>query len=350
MSAHQQDLRDRIDRSVDRLTNRLEFDEEIDPLETIQLTPRDHVLLSQLAEHRYLTAPMIALLCWGHFSTRAQARILKLQRTGHTRRFRPRVSPFHGNLQWIYELSVKGAKAIGVEKWTVHEIHEISYAAHDLELNLFMLRIADRAAEEAGCRRVPYLECLPCTWQGDRTSVVLPTREKRPDDADPASELPVSALLEPGGSVEGIVDPDAQLTGIDLNGDPGSLLIEFDRTGRASKLASKFERYDWLLNDGWRRTRFARFPDPPAVLFITKNEAQVRHIVEHAHHALTAHTRFDDGAPTEYPSRNQVGFTSVERIAGGDHRLSLVPRTPSDDTYRTVDFPIHRQFVQPIDL
>jgi hypothetical protein len=107
-------------------------------------------------------------------------------------------------------------------------------------------------------------------------------------------------------------------------------LIEYDRTNRATKLIGKLARYDHFLTDGWRRTRYARHPDDPAVLFITRTDAHLPNALREADRQLTAHAGPNsDSTRTRYPGREELAFTSRRRLLDGDDTILQTTRHAS---------------------
>jgi hypothetical protein len=325
-----------IHASVESLTTRtLDFAErDSNAPSTLALADRDLDILHVLAELRYLTTTMIAALAWGAYSSRLRERLHALFNAGLIRRFRPPLIPGAGGAQWIYELDTKGHRALKDRRpdrcpdWTRSEIYSFSYCEHDLELNALICELAARAA--AACNRTgPLLHAAPFAMHGPRTGRIDPDHDARPLDADPTNELPPGHLVHPGTSHPGLLEPDATLLGRHrATGRPIAVLIEYDRTRKATKLTGKLARYDHFLTDGWRRTRYARHPDEPAVLFITRTDEHLPNVLREADRQLTAHAGTDsDPTRTRYPGREELAFTSRRRLLEGeDTILQTTPR------------------------
>jgi hypothetical protein len=191
-----------------------------------------------------------------------------------------------------------------------------------IELNALLCELAARAA--AACDRTgPLLHAAPFTVHGPRTGRVDPDHDARPLDADPTNELPPGHLVHNGISHPGLLEPDATLVGRHRDtGQPIAVLIEYDRTRRATKLTGKLARYDHFLTEGWRRTRYARHPDEPAVLFITRTDTHLPNALSEADRQLTAHARPDNDATRAcYPGREELAFTSRGRLLDGDDTI-----------------------------
>lgn len=319
------------------LTRTLHFDErDPDAPRRPPLSDRDLDILHVLAELRYLTTTMIAALAWGSYNSRLRNRLHTLFHAGLIRRFRPPIVPRGGGAQWIYELDTKGHRALADRRpdrcppWSRSELHAFSYAEHDLELNALLCELAARAAAHHQ-RSGPLVHAAPFDFHGARSGTIDPDREDRPLDADPANELGEGEIVRPGLSHRGPLEPDATLIGRHhRTGAPVAVLIEYDRTRRATKLISKLARYDHFLADGWRRTRYARQPDEPAVLFVTSTEQHVRNVLREADRQLTAATgSAHDVTRMRFPGREELAITSRPRLLAGDDRILQVTPRPS---------------------
>ncbi len=296
-------------------------------------TDRDLDIFEAVSELRYLTTAMLAVLAWGRYNTRLRERLRLLFRARLVRRFRPPSPPSGGRHQWIYELDVKGHRILRdrregtARSWAPSELYSFSYAEHDLELNALLCEIAVRAAACVG-RDVPLWRAAPFRIQGPRSGRMNPDQEARPTDADPRSELPPGSFVDPRSSVGGLIEPDATLTGTHaLTGEPIAVLIEYDRTRRATKLVGKLARYDNLHARGWRRTRHATMPDEPGVLFVTRDEQHIRNVLREAdRHLTTSIVHHGERTRCHFPGREEIAVTSRGRLLAGDD--TIVQATP----------------------
>jgi hypothetical protein len=326
--------------SVDALVQRtVEFDTRRTP-RALAITSRDLDILQALAELRYLTTSMIAVLAWGSYNTRLRSRLPALFDAGFVRRFRPRLVNGAGVAQWVYELDTAGHRLLTAERptacpmWTRSDLAAFSYAEHDLELNAMLCELAARAASRRG-HGGPLLRAAPFTILGARTGRVDPAAEARPLDADPANELPVGDVVRSGDSYEALLEPDATLVGRhSATGAPIAVLLEYDRTRRATKLTSKLARYDAFLSDGWRRTRHACCRHEPAVLFVIRDEKHLEAAIREADRQLTAWVGPSAARPEQgrYPGRDEIGFTTRERLMTTDSVVLQVPPHPPGQT------------------
>lgn len=334
--------------SVDALVQRtVEFDERRTPRK-LALTDRDLDILQALAELRYLTTSMIAVLAWGSYNARLRSRLPALFDAGLVRRFRPRLVNGAGLAQWVYELESAGHRVLAAQRaqscppWSRSDLAAFSYAEHDLELNAVLCELLARSARRER-RDGPLLRTAPFTIMGSRTGRIDPESEARPLDADPANDLADGDVVRLGQSYEAVVEPDATLTGRSVTGSLIAVMLEYDRTRRASKLASKLARYDAFLSDGWRRTWHARSRHEPAVLFVIRDEKHLDAAIREADRQLTAWIGPSGGRPEQgrYPGREEIGFTTRQRLIESDSVVvQVTPRPPSRPRHRQAKVPI----------
>jgi hypothetical protein len=329
------------------------------------LTDRDLRLMALLLDVNYLLTSQLVMLGWGSSRTRAAQRRLKvLHDGGFLDRFRPvrRI----GSAEWIYRLSARGWKALashdivdGNARYKPKAFTSISYTAHDLQLSTLILRIALAAG---GSNTDGLLDTMPFTWRGPRSGrIAWPGPRRRRIDRDwhddfdldghdeldwdaldeldldghekversPAAQLPPDTRLYPCQSRSGYLEPDATLIG-GSGEDRFAVLIEYDRTDRPHKQIDRLRRYDWWLLEGWRETHFATHSMPPAVVFVTSRERPLRRLVETADRALSAWYghRHAGGREGSHPAREQILFTSRDRILAGDWTMERTPSLP----------------------
>ena len=235
----------------------------------------------------------------------------------------------------------------------------ISYTEHDLQLSALILRIALAAG---GSYTHGLIDTTPFTWQGPRSGRIAwrgPSGGRTARDWDdeldwdaddeldwdahdeldldghdkversPAAHLPPGTRLHRCQSRSGYLEPDATLTG-GSGEDRFAVLIEYHRTDRPHKQIDRLRRYDWWLLEGWRETHFATHASPPTVVFLTSRERPLRRLVETADEVLSAwHGRRDAGPRGgTHPAREQILFTSRERILPGDWTMDRTPSLP----------------------
>lgn len=164
---------------------------------------------------------------------------------------------------------------------------------------------------------------------GPRSGTVDPRREACADDATAASDLG-ERHVHPEASTPGVLKPDATLIGVTDGGERTAVMLEYDRTRWASKQLVRLRRYDHFLTVGWRESRYVVLDVEPALLVVCSDERQLPTFVRAADHELTALI----GGPQvdrrngEHTGREQVGFTTRERLLAGDSRLLQVPLLP----------------------
>jgi Replication-relaxation len=328
------------------------------------LTDRDLRLMALLLDVNYLLTSQLVLLGWGSSSTRAaQKRLKVLHDAGFLDRFRPvrRI----GSAEWIYRLSTRGWKALASQemvdgaRYKPAAFTSISYTAHDLQLSALILRIALAAGDSY---TDGLIDTMPFTWQGPRSGRIAwqGPRGKRSDrdwrddfdlhaedererdvneelgrdghknvERSPAAQLPLGTRLYKCESRSGYLEPDATLIG-GSGEDRFAVLIEYDRTDRPHKQIDRLRRYDWWLLEGWRETHFATHASPPMVIFLTSRERPLRRLVQTADQVLSAWYGLDDEGPREgtHPGRDQILFTSRDRIHAGDWTMDRTPSLP----------------------
>lgn len=321
------------------------------------LTDRDLRLMALLLDVNYLLTSQLVMLGWGSSRTRAAQRRLKvLHDGGFLDRFRPvrRI----GSAEWIYRLSTRGWKALasqevvdGSARYKPAAFTSISYTEHDLQLSALILGIALAAGGSSTDRLI---DTMPFTWHGPRSGRIAwrgPSGGRIDRDWDdeldwdargeldldghvevdrsPAAQLPPDTRLYRCRSRSGYLEPDATLIGGSAE-DRFAVLVEYDRTDRPHKQIDRLRRYDWWLLQGWRETHFATHASPPTVVFLTSRERPLRRLVETADDVLSAWYGRGDAGPRggTHPAREQILFTSRDRIRAGDWTMERTPSLP----------------------
>jgi len=300
-----------------------------------RLTRRDLRLLAFLHDFGYATTCILAALFWGRMGTATHERLKLLHDAGMLDKLRPRVGRDDGSHEWIYRLTALGWRTIldaGMaadgEDFAPAELTSIAYVEHDVQVAGLVTALAARAARAAG-REGRLIDAAPFRMLGPRSGAVDPRREARADDASAASDLG-ERLVHPEASTAGVLKPDATLVGITDGGERTAVMLEYDRTRRASKQLTRLRRYDHFLTAGWRESRYAALDVEPALLVVCSDERQLPTFVRAADHELTAWV----GGPQvgrrsgEHTGREQVGFTTRGRLLAGDSRLLQVPLAP----------------------
>lgn len=309
----------------------------------VALTERDLRLLALLHDVNYLSSSQLALLGWGGDSSCSRRRLRRLHDLELIDKFRPARAA--GSYEWNYRLTVEGWRLIAEarlaaedKRYKPADIHSISYAEHDLQVNALVLDIAHRARSGAG----PLLDAMPFEWHGPRRGEIDPREEKRPESGERCAELPPFYDLE--GSCEGVIKPDATLI---FGGQKPrqAVLIEYDRTARPHKQFQRLRRYDWFLTEGWTRGRFAFHGVEPVLVFVTLHERTLPALVRAADQVLSAGRRWrpHEGRDRICIGRKRILFTTRERILAGDFRMRRVPRDIPERRKRNV-FEKHARF------
>jgi len=300
-----------------------------------RLTRRDLRLLGFLHDFGYATTRILAALFWGRMGTATHERLKLLHDAGMVDKLRPRVGRDDGSHEWIYRLTALGWRTIldaGVaadgEDYAPAELSSIAYVEHDVQVAGLVTALAARAARAAG-REGPLIDAAPFRMLGPRSGAVDPRREVRADDASAASDLG-ERCVHHEASAPGVLKPDATLVGVTAGGERTAVMLEYDRTRRASKQLTRLRRYDHFLTAGWRESRYATLDVEPALLVVCSDERQLPTFVRAADHELTAWIGRpqSDRSNGEHVGREQVGFTTRERLLAGDSRLLQVPFLP----------------------
>jgi hypothetical protein len=301
-----------------------------------RLTRRDLRLLAFLHDFGYATTRMLAALFWGRMGTPTHERLKLLHDVGMVDKLRPRVGREEGSHEWIYRLTALGWRTIldvGMaadgEDFAPAALTSIAYVEHDLQVTGLVTTLAARAV--AALRRTgPLVDAAPFRMLGPRSGTVDPRTEECAADASAASDLG-SRYVNRELSVPGVLKPDATLLGVTQHGDRAAVMFEYDRTRRASKQLARLRRYDFFLTEGWRSSRYATLDVEPAVLVVCADERQLPSFVRAADRELTAWIGDDPHASrrhAEHTGREQVGFTSRDRLLAGDGRILQVPPLP----------------------
>jgi hypothetical protein len=300
-----------------------------------RLTRRDLRLLAFLHDFGYATTRILAALFWGRMGTATHERLKLLHDVGMVDKLRPRVGRDDGSHEWIYRLTALGWRTIrdaGMaadgEDYMPAELTSIAYVEHDVQVAGLVTALAARAVGAAG-REGALIDAAPFRMLGPRSGAVDPRREARADDASAASDLG-ERHVHPEASMAGVLKPDATLIGVSDGGERTAVMLEYDRTRRASKQLTRLRRYDHFLTAGWRQSRYAVLDVEPALLVVCSDERQLPTFVRAADAELTAwiggpHASHRHG---EHTGREQVGFTTRERLLTGDGRLLQVPLLP----------------------
>jgi hypothetical protein len=313
------------------------------PRRPVVPTERDLRLLALLHDVNYLSTSQLTLLGWGRDSNAANRRLRLLHDSGRLDKFRAPASI--GSREWNYRVTRNGWETLKdhrlttEDRYTQPELHSISYAEHDLQLNALILHIAQTAAPPGD---TGLIDRLPFTWHGSRTGRIDPNT---PDPTPKTTRLPSDTQLHPEQSRPGYLEPDATL----IAGTPENqfaILIEYDRTRRPHKQTDRLRRYDhWFLHQ-WEETHYTTHAIPPTLLLLTDHDQPLNTLIQTTDQTLTAwhappHTNAAQGT---HPARQRIIITSRTRILQNDwtmHRLPNLPpaaRQKATTTPRAIDY------------
>lgn len=198
-----------------------------------------------------------------------------------------------------------------------------------MQVAALVTRLAALAARTAG-RAGPLVNAAPFRIVGPRAGAIDPRYEEPAPNPSPfAEKAPTFVRLE--DARRGMLKPDATLLWEVGDVAQIAVMIEYDRTRRATKQLHRLSRYDWFLAEGWRESRYATLLNEPIVLVVCADERQLRPFVQAADRVLTAWSsdRAEDvRAHSYHPGREQVGFTTRERLLAGNGDLLQVPQAP----------------------
>jgi hypothetical protein len=292
-------------------------------------TRRDLRLMALLYDTNYLSTSQLTLLGWGRDSDAAGKRLRRLHDSGYLDKFRGPAAI--GTSEWNYRLTAQGRQTLSDSElitstnYKPADLHSISYAEHDLQLNALILHMAHTAAHAAD---TPLLDRMPFQWQGPRTGRI-DLQASGVIQVSEAARLPPDTRLRPGQSRPGYLEPDATLTGRH-GSEHFAILIEYDRTNRPHRQIDRLRRYDHWLLDGWRHTHFATHAIPPTILFISAHPGPLASIIDTADKTLMAWYGPPYANPQEgtYPARQRIIFTSRPQILDGDWRMQRTPHLP----------------------
>ncbi len=305
-----------------------------------QITERDVRLLAFLHDFNYATTTTLAALFWGRLGTAAQERLKLLHDVGFLDRLRPRVSRTQGSCEWIYRLSdlgwrvlVDAGAAADGQDYAPAELTSIAYVEHDVQVAALVTQLAAHDARATG-RQGPLVDVATFRIAGPRSGAIDPRYEE--PALNPSRYAADAPTVRLEAATRGLLKPDATLLWESDEVLQIAVMIEYDRTRRATKQVQRLARYDWFLAEGWRESRYAALRHEPIVLVVCADERQLKPFVFAADRALTAWTRNDANqlrAFSFHPGREQVGFTTRDRLMSGNWDLLQVPREPPSERH-----------------
>jgi hypothetical protein len=302
---------------------------------------RDLEILRALWRYRFLLTSQIADEWWpGKSLYAAQRRLLRMTAAGWVTRFRPRLSK--GKHEWIYQLDKKGfdlaKRSWGLDgpyieaeaKWRTRDVREYSVVEHDLQVNAWVFAYKRLVGDNL------------IDWLGpDQGRIDVPTtyesherrfRRVKLQDVTLAGDghhYPRNLQLEQFGPLF----PDATLTlYLDSIGAEVDLLVELDRTRRATKNLDKLHRYDAFLTAWCRVTdRYRHAKRFPYVIFICPGEQEARSLMRVADRAVTGQYAGYDPGGWPHPGRRHMRFVAEEDMHDGFAFAWSLPRQPAGE-------------------
>ncbi len=301
----------------------------------IALTSRDLDIFAWLEQHRFASTGILSLLFWRSYQATTRHRLKLLHDAGYLDKFRPALPPGAGTAEWIYRLTPRGWETLCDRGRSVTgrlpfgELTDLAYVGHDLQLDATLLHAAALAYPGDG----PLIDHLPFAWHGPDVGRVDRDGGDAPARKSPAALLPEGHTTRPGTSLPGILEPDATLVGPHFaSGLPVAVLIEYDRTTRASKQRDRWRRYDRFLTQTWRESRFAAHHTAPVAIYLLQRERQLSSFLKEADKHLNAWQGPRDAGPAQgiYPGRDLLLFTTRERLQAGNWTMERLPAQPID--------------------
>jgi hypothetical protein len=303
------------------------YHERAQALVPCAIQPRDVAIVRDIWRYKFLTAPQLIELWWPGSSDRAgQRRLRKLFDAGCVERFRPVVR--RGSFPWTYQLGREGHRLLQGEgviparaRYSARRIYDYGYVLHEIQLNAWVLAYRRALGDQL------------VSWEGE-TSIEPPPEARRAQlrfEGDWSAEQ----LREPRAR---LVRPDAVLEIDRDDGEQGTrrFFIEYDRTRRIDKNYEKFRRYDAFLNWWCRDTSFGEAAEPPFVIFVCQDRAQLEQFLAAADRELTGH-RWHPSAPPEehvYVGRRHLLFADELDVHAGVLDAMRVPAFPAGHAAR----------------
>lgn len=308
------------------------------PDKATEPTPEQLAALAGLYELRFLYGPQLGRRFWPRASDRTYRRHLEAMfKAGWVRRFQI-TERAGGQKQRIYMLTSAGFELARSRRgprgpyidpqssWSDPDIKDARRVVHDLHAAAWLIAFEQLAGR------------LVRSWRGAREGRIYP-----PSRRERGGWVTLSARDIPLGGSRRIrdltldefkpVEPDLTVE-LALPASPPQrfdVLVELDRSGRASRNRDKFARYDALLT-AWGRAhdRYKMQGEPPVVVFVVEDEPKARSFVEAADEAITGAVVTPGAAPEqwEYPGRERTFFVCERDVHMGTLRAYRLPRYP----------------------
>lgn len=299
-------------------------------------------LLAALYELRFLLSTQIARRLLPQLKERSvQHRLTQLHKAGLVRRAEFKLAP-GGGAPRLYTLSEKGHALLrehrgatriardmpAEEKWRETQVRSPLAAVHDVHVSAWLF------AFEALVRD----EVLKMWWGPGRSILWPPARKERGEWVRLRAD---EIKLGQRQSLDGLaleefepVKPDLRVE-LDLSmaGQTRKvdLLIEMDRTGRASSNADKFKRYDAMLN-GWALStaRYKALGEAPVAIFVVEDDEKARQFLALADRLMTGRivTWGKDEADWPHYGRKRLFVVAERDVHMGTLRALRLPEHP----------------------
>ena len=295
--------------------------------------------LAALYELRFVYGSQLARRFWLDVPARTVRRHLgEMFKAGWVRRFQITTSG-GGQKQRIYMLAKAGFEVAQRHRgrhgpyidpdaaWREPQVEDPRRVIHDLHASGWLFAFEKLAGT------------VIRSWRGPRNSRVSP-----PSRRDHGQWVTITANEVPLGGGRRIrdlaldefkpVEPDLTIEIALHKASPPQrfdLLVELDRSGRASRNVEKFRRYDALLT-AWGRTheRYKLQGEPPIVVFAVEDEPKAHEFIEAADDAVTGAVVVPGTAAEhwEYPGRERMFFVCERDVHMGTLRAYRLPRYP----------------------
>jgi len=250
----------------------------------IRVTFRDHALLEDLLEHRYLTTAQISRLHFGGEASTARRRLRKLHREGMVDRFNGYRAAQVGFQSWVYRLAREGAKQLaadlGVPARSLLPPHDppssLTHLRHHRLLSDFRIWVRE------GCE----------SSRGRFQHALIPStrRTRGAGRRRPAIEIPI-------GYIHGRLIPDAALSIAVVGGPAALLFVEVDcgtepmtgshRSSIARKMAAYLAVFEQRADDRFGDLFRATFVGFRVLCLVPDEKRRAKFLDQAVHSDLT---------------------------------------------------------------
>jgi hypothetical protein len=304
----------------------------------------DFEVLAALHELRFLSATQIGRrFMAGKAARSVQHRLGQMFRVGWVRRCEI-AQRRRGHSQRVYALDRQGYELIQADagrtelarnvdpeaKWRDPEVEDPRLVLHDLHANAWLFAL-ERLVRPEHLRG----------WRGPRTA-----RLDVPGERVRGQWVPLSPERVPLGTGQHLSDlaldeflpvkPDLAVElDLSLGGESRrvELLVELDRSRRASSNVEKFRRYDALLN-GWAMSlrRYKQLGEPPVVVFVVEDEEKALQFLRAADQEMTGRIGKYGVAEASWPhvGRQRLFVVAERDVHQSTLRAQRLPEYPPE--------------------